>query len=133
MVRNFISMIWRRIPERYNLVGNHCEACGKDYFPQRKVCPHCRRKGKLVAKAMPREGKIYSFTQVHSAPTGFEHESPYYLAIIELSNGVKLLTQLVDSPKEKVKNGAKAKMVFRKIFQDDEEGAIAYGYKFKVA
>ena len=131
-MRKFLSMIWRRIPERYNLIGSKCDSCGAEFFPQRKLCHACRRKGKLSTVPMPREGKIYSFTEVHSAPSGFEHESPYFLALVELSNGVRLLTQLVDSPAERVKVGAKVAVVFRKIFEDDAEGAIAYGYKFKV-
>jgi len=127
-----IPLIWREIPERYRFIGNHCKTCGTDYFPQRKICPKCRRKGVLEDKKMPEEGKIFSFTQVHAAPQGFEHDSPYYLAIVELTNGVRLLTQVVDSDDDKVRIGAPVKLVFRKIFEDGKEGIIAYGYKFKV-
>ncbi len=81
---------------------------------------------------MPREGKIFSYTEVFVGPAGFEFETPYFLAIIELSNGAKVLSQIVDSEKESVKIGAKVKVVFRKIQDHDDEGAIAYGYKFKV-
>lgn len=125
-------MIWRRIPERYNLLGCYCERCGTPYFPERKVCPKCRRLGKLVKKRMPHEGKIYSFTQVHASQKGFEHETPYYLALVELKNGVRLMTQIVDSPAERVRIDAPVEMVFRRIFEDNEDGAIAYGHKFKV-
>ena len=131
-MREALPLIWRRIPERYNLVGTKCTNCNTPYFPQRRICPNCRRKGKMVVEKMPEEGFIYSFSEVHSAPGGFEQETPYYLAIVELKNGVKILTQVVDSPKEKVIIGAPVEMVFRKIFEDGEEGVIAYGYKFKV-
>ncbi len=124
-------MIWRRIPERYNLMGSKCETCDQEYFPARKICPACRRKGKLVPKSMPQEGKIYSYSEVHAAPAGFEFETPYFLAILELTNGVRLLAQLVDSPAETVKIGARAKLVFRRIAEDGKEGVISYGYKFK--
>ncbi|MFA6048389.1 MAG: Zn-ribbon domain-containing OB-fold protein [Candidatus Micrarchaeia archaeon] len=128
-----LPLIWRRIPERYNLIGSRCETCGTEYFPGRKVCPKCRRRGKLVAKRMPKAGKIFSFTEVFSAPAGFEHETPYFLAIIELENGVKILAQIVDSPRDTVAIGAKVEARFRKISEDDDEGVIAYGLKFKVA
>lgn len=130
-MRDLPSM-WRKSTARYNLIGCKCVTCGTSFFPSRSVCPKCRRNGRLEAEKMPRGGTIFSFTEVHSAPTGFEFETPYYLAIIELPNAVRVTTQLVDSPAEKVKIGAKTKMVFRKIFEDDEEGAIAYGFKFKV-
>ena len=132
-MRNLLPLIWRRIPERYRLIGSRDVESGEEFFPQRKISPSKRRKSRLEPHPMPREGKIYSYTRVHAAPTGFEVESPYFLAIIELSNGVKILSQLVDSPAEKVKIGATVKMVFRKIFEDNDDGAIAYGYKFKVA
>jgi len=124
--------MWRRSTERYNLIGSKCENCKKSFFPQRTVCPVCRRHGRLVPEYMPREGAIISFSEVHSAPTGFQFETPYHLCIIELSNKVRITTQVVDSPAEKVKIGAKAKMVFRKIYDEDAEAAIAYGFKFKV-
>ncbi|MFH1106856.1 MAG: Zn-ribbon domain-containing OB-fold protein [Candidatus Micrarchaeota archaeon] len=132
MVKGAMPLVWRRIPERYYLRGSRCENCGGEYFPQRQFCPKCRRKGKIVEKNMPETGKILTFTRVHVAPKGFEHEVPYFMAIIELGNGVKILSQVVDSDPAGVAIGAPVKMVFRKVMEDDCEGAIAYGYKFKV-
>ncbi|MEM4255632.1 MAG: Zn-ribbon domain-containing OB-fold protein [Candidatus Norongarragalinales archaeon] len=131
-MREALPLVWREIPERYNLIGSVCENCKHEFFPQRLICPNCRRKGNLAAKKMPEEGKIYSFTEVHAGAKGFENETPYVLAVIELSNGVKLLSHVVDSPAEKIKIGAGVKVVFRKIFAEGEEGIIAYGFKFKV-
>lgn len=127
-----LPLIWRKFPERYTLLGNKCLTCGKSFFPARHICPNCRRKGKLVEEQMPRSGKITSWTEVFSGPEGFEHETPYFLAIIELQNKARILAQVVDSKKEEVKIGSKVKMVFRKISDTDVEGPIAYGYKFKV-
>jgi len=81
---------------------------------------------------MPHTGKIISWTELCVAPFGFEKETPYFLAIIELENKAQILSQVVDSAPEKIKIGAKVKKVFRKISDIDPEGAIAYGYKFKV-
>jgi len=127
-----VPLVWRNYPERYNLLGNFCENCSSAYFPARPVCPKCRRKGRLVVQEMPRTGKIVSFTEVFVAPEGFENEAPYFLALIELENGAKILSQVVDSKKEKVRMGARVERCFRKIADNDAEGAIAYGYKFKI-
>ncbi len=127
-----IPLVWRRIPERYTLMGSLCENCKTEYFPQRKFCSKCRRKGRIVQKRMPEQGKIFSFTEVQAAPSGHEDEAPYFLAIVELNNGVKLMSQIVDSEREKIKFDAPVKTVFRKIAEGDDEGLIAYGYKFKV-
>ena len=127
-----LPLHWRRYPERYYLKGTVCETCNTAYFPPRKVCPKCRRKGKIKEEIMPKTGKIISFTELSVGPMGFEHETPYFLALIELDNGAKLLSQVVDSKKEKIKENAKVKKVFRKIADNDPEGAISYGFKFKV-
>lgn len=127
-----LPLMWRNYPARYSLKGNYCENCKTAFFPARKVCPNCRRKGKLVEKDMPREGIIDSWTEVFVGPSGFDKETPYFIALVDLGNGAKILSQIVDSAKEKVKAGAKVKKVFRKISDTDEEGIIAYGYKFKV-
>ena len=125
-----LPLIWRMIPEKYYLMGSHCANCDSDYFPFRQICPKCRRRGKVSEKRMPTTGKIFSFTEVHAPPSGFEYEVPYPLAIIALDNGVKLLAQIVDAPMEKIKIGSKVEMRFRRVGDDDEESAISYGYKF---
>jgi uncharacterized OB-fold protein len=132
MVNGALPSIWRKFPERYNLQGNYCETCKTSFFPARKVCPNCRRKGKLVSKQMPFNGKIVSWTEVFVGPPGFENEAPYVLAIVELENKARVLTQIVDSAKDKIKVGAKVNKCFRKISDTDQEGPIAYGFKFKV-
>jgi len=81
---------------------------------------------------MPRIGKIISYTKVYVPPEGFKNEAPYYLAIIELENKARVLSQIVDSEPEKIKIGAKVKKVFRRIAEPDKYGTITYGYKFKV-
>ena len=133
MTNGSLPLMWRKFPERYCMLGNKCASCGTAFFPARKMCPNCRRKGKLVDEEMTKGGEIITFTELFSAPYGFEIETPYFIAIIKLDNGAKILSQIVDSVHEKVKIGAKVQKVFRKISDIDPEGPIAYGYKFKVA
>lgn len=127
-----LPMTWRRIPERYGLIGSECENCGMKYFPVRKVCPKCRRKGKVREVKFSGKGKIYSHTVIYAPPTGFELDAPYIMAIVELDEGPRLTAQIVDSNAEDVKIGTPVEMVFRKIQEDGKEGLIHYGFKFKV-
>ncbi len=123
-----IPLNWRKYPERYRLEGSHCENCGKDFYPKRKICPDCRRKGKIIDKEMPRKGKVMSYSVVYAGHKDFEDENPYHIALVELDNGVKIFTQLVDS--DDIEIGSRVKKVFRKINSSDG-GVIAYGHKFK--
>ena len=131
MVSKHLPMHWRKIQERHNLKGSYCETCGSAFFPRVAMCPICRRKGNIIEMEMPRTGKILSYTKVFVGPTGFENETPYHIAIIELTNKVRILAQVVDTDEEKIRIGAKVQKMFRKIMDHDPHSAIVYGYKFK--
>jgi uncharacterized OB-fold protein len=128
-----LAITWRRIPERYRLSGSSCSNCSTNFFPTRNFCPNCRRRGKVSPKQFSGRGKVYSFSELTSGPAGFELEVPYVLAIIELEEGPRLTAQIVGISEKDVKIGDAVEMVFRKIFEDSDEGPIHYGYKFRLA
>ncbi|MBD3210683.1 transcriptional regulator [Candidatus Micrarchaeota archaeon] len=132
-MKESIPLTWRRIPERYRILGTKCETCGTNYFPKRLVCPKCRRKGKLSEVRFSGKGSVYSFTEISAPPEGFEDQVPYVLAIIELDEGVRLTSQIVDSHKDDVKIGSRVEQVFRVIQRDDPEGVVHYGFKFRLS
>jgi uncharacterized protein len=132
-MKEAIPLTWRKIPERYGLLGVKCETCDSHYFPKRSICPKCRRKGKIADVKYSGRGKVFSFTEVTAPPQGFEDQVPYILAVIELDEGARLTAQIVDARKEDVKVGSLVEQVFRVIQKDDPEGLIHYGFKFKLA
>ncbi|MFA5049392.1 MAG: Zn-ribbon domain-containing OB-fold protein [Candidatus Micrarchaeia archaeon] len=131
-MKSSISLTWRRIPERYRLEGNECLSCKSSFFPPRAVCPKCRRKGKLSPKRYSGKGKIYSYTRIHVPPDGFETQAPYFLALIDLAEGARILGQIVDCQENDISEGANVESVFRMIQKDDPEGLIHYGFKFRI-
>ena len=131
-MRESISLTWRKIPERYRLIGSKCVTCGSYYFPRRKICPKCRRKGKLEDVELSKTGKVYTFTKIYVPPTGFEKQAPYLMAGVELDDGVKVTGQIVDADLSEVKIGSRVEAIFRIIQKDDPEGLIHYGFKFRL-
>lgn len=127
-----IAITWRRIPERYRLEGTQCATCKKKYFPPRKFCMQCRRKGKIESFRFSGNGKVFSFSEVFVPPAGYELEAPYVLAIIELEEGARVTGQIVGVSDADVKIGDKVEMILRKILDEGEEGLIHYGYKFRL-
>lgn len=123
---------WRRRKERYALIGTHCETCNNYFFPIRSVCPNCRRKGKVSEVSLKPEGTILSYTEVNVAPSGFELNVPYTLALVQLEEGPIILSEIVDAGEKEVAAGKKVNVVFRKIREDGAEGVIHYGYKFEM-
>ena len=84
-----VPRFWRHIPQRYNLVGNHCENCDERYYPPRTICPNCRRDAKMKEYKFSGLGKVVTYTTIYNATDDFKRQTPYNLAIIELDEGIK--------------------------------------------
>jgi len=122
---------WRRYKERYRLLGTRCETCGNVYFPSRRVCPHCRREGKPTSLNFSGKGKVYTFTVIHVPLEGFEVFTPYTVGLIQLDEGPKVTSQIVDCKPEEVYIGMPVEACFRKLREQGKEGIICYGFKFR--
>jgi uncharacterized OB-fold protein len=57
-------------------------------------------------------GTIYSFTVVHRAPPGFTDSVPYVVALIDLAEGVRLMSNIVDCAPIDVRIGAAVQVTF---------------------
>lgn len=128
-----IPRFWREIQSRYNLLGTKCGNCGKVDFPPRSVCPDCGRKsfGKMKTTQLSGKGTVVTYTTIYEAPSQFDMQKPYTMAIIEMDEGVRLTSQLIDVKPQDVKIGMKVQATFRKLGQDGAAGVIHYGYKFR--
>ena len=79
---------------------------------------------------MPRVGTLLSYTLQKESFSGFEEQEPMTFGLVELTNGVRLVAQLVDIPYESLRIGSKVRAVFRRVRTDGASGQIFYGYKF---
>ena len=126
-----VASHWRRYRERYNLIGTKCVVCGKTYFPSRKICPDCRRDGKPVTVKFSGRGKVFTYTVIRAASEDFKIYVPYALGIIELEEGPKVTSQIIECNLEDVYIGMPVESCFRKLMAQGSEGIICYGFKFK--
>ena len=113
------------------LKGGKCNKCGNITYPARKVCPKCHSDDIEIID-LPREGKILTYTIIYSAPEGFGDFAPYAVAIVELTNGARLMLQIVDTDFKDIAIGKKVSIVFRRLFVEGKSGVIIYGPKARV-
>ncbi len=119
---------WREYPQKYRLEAEKC-GCGKICYPPRVVCPECGSRS-FETVEMPREGTVVTYTVVRVPPTGFVDQSPLPIAIVELTNGVRLMVQIGDvADPDELHIGMKVRLEFRRISADGEAGNIFYGHK----
>ena len=72
-----------------------CQACGKAYFPPRPFCPRCASRDIEVFRASGR-GRLHSYVIHHRPAQGFT--PPYAIAVVELEEGPRLMTNITDCP-----------------------------------
>ena len=74
-----------------------CRACDQVYFPPRPGCPAC---GSLEVSVFAASGRatLYSYVINHRAAPGSGFEAPYAIAVVELEEGPRMMTNLVDTP-----------------------------------
>jgi uncharacterized protein len=118
----------REKPQRYRLEAGKCAKCRKVSFPPRLVCPKCKGM-KFKTINLKDQGKLLTYTVIRVASDKFSKETPFAVGIVEVSDGVRLTTQIADADVEKLKIGQKVKLVFRKIQDDGKAGIHMYGYK----
>ena len=122
---------WRLKKQRYALVGEICPHCEAKIFPPRDVCPECSGEAK-TPYVFSGKGEVYSFTRMGNAPSGYEEQAPYTVALIKLAEGPVVTAQLTDLGEDEVTIGMPVEMVTRKLRTDgDERGMLVYGYKFR--
>ncbi len=119
---------WRAMPQRYRYEAAKCKSCGKIFFPPRLVCDKCKSR-EFETIQLNREGKVLTYTIIRVAPSQFVDQAPYPIAVVELKDGVRLLTQISDCDVDKIKIGMQVKLEFRKVSEDGDAGIINYGYK----
>jgi uncharacterized protein len=73
-----------------------CTGCGRWIFYPRGLCPHCFSDD-LAWEPVAGTGVVHAFTIVHRHPSpAFNAEIPYVVALIELDEGARLLSNLVE-------------------------------------
>lgn len=79
--------------EEGKIMATRCIKCGKLYFPPRADCPN-DLSTELKWEELSGKCKLVTYTTVNFAPTGFEKEVPYTIALAEFEEGVKVYATL---------------------------------------
>src|SRR5712692_3846107 len=72
-----------------------CDACANVYFPPRPFCPSCGGREVRVFAASGK-ARLYSYVIHHRPAPGFT--PPYAIAVVELEEGPRMMTNIVDCP-----------------------------------
>ena len=109
---------WSDWHARGELRFQRCGACGTWIHLPRVLCPECGSE-ELTWEPSTGAGTIYSWTRTHRAfNPSFGAELPYVCAVVELAEGVRVLTLLVDAPAGDIAIGAGVQVSFETLGGD---------------
>ncbi len=103
--------------KRRELALPRCKTCSGIFFYPREQCPNCFSDD-LDWTRVSGQGRLYSFTIVHqSAHPAFQPDTPHIYAIIQLNEGPKIPSNLVECEIE----DARIDMPVEAVFEDVSE------------
>ena len=102
------------------LIGiGRCRSCGEHFLP-RVICPSCWSSD-VEQVVVEGRGTLHSFTVCHrAAASGFEADLPYVVALVELEQGVRVLSTVVDIEHDALW----IEMPLRADFEDRGDGLV---------
>lgn len=110
-VQPWSQKFWDGTKERKLLI-QVCKDCNSKIFYPRKYCPECWS-GKLDWIEASGKGKIYTFSTAYGmVEPRFMDELPYTIAYVDLDEGVRLMTRIVDCDPKEIKIGMEVEVTF---------------------
>jgi uncharacterized OB-fold protein len=122
--------------EPVHLLGSRCDDCGTTVFPGGRGCPKCGATH-MVQVELSRRGTLWTWTSQDFLPkepyAGPETEADftgYLVGYVELPEGVRVVTRLVDVDRAAVRIGMEMELVIVP-FNVDPDGTevLAYGFR----
>ena len=101
---------------RHELMLQRCRRCTRFFFYPRAACPHCLS-GDVEWQRVSGRGTLHTFTVVHRGLRGFPLGEPYILAVVELEEGPRMMTNLVDVEPDpaRIRIGMDVEVVFADV------------------
>lgn len=98
------------------LVAQRCADCGVLRHPPRPMCPHCRS---LTVEAVTLSGlgTLYSYAILHH-PQHPAFEYPLPVALVDLDEGVRVVSNLVDVDPTAIQIGMRVQVAFEPTADD---------------
>lgn len=89
----FTQIFWDGLPEG-KLLTSKCIECEHLTFPPKPICPECWHQ-EVEWIELSGRGILRSFTEVSAAPQMFADDSPYTLCIVDLEEGVRVVSHIL--------------------------------------
>jgi uncharacterized OB-fold protein len=99
--------------EQGQLLIKRCRNCERAYFYPRPFCPHCWSE-EVEWEVASGRARLYTWSVVYvNDLPPFADQVPYIAAIVDLDEGPRMMTNVVDCPVHNLKAGMPLQVAFR--------------------
>ncbi len=127
-MKSIVPRYTREIPQRARLEAAKCTQCGHIEFPPRLICSKCGNR-EFEPVTLQKTGTLLTYTIIYTPAEAFAMQAPFAMGIVELDDGVRLTTQIVDTPFDQLEVGKRVEIIFRRVQKEGHAGILEYGYK----
>ncbi len=100
------------------LMIQRCSACGTVMWPVKTHCVNCLAPEPAWVQASG-QGTLYSFVLMHQVlHPGFAGEVPYNIAEVDLAEGLRIITNIIDCPNDQLHIGMPLEVVFAVLSEE---------------
>jgi uncharacterized OB-fold protein len=114
MIDDFTEAFWRAA-QHGELLIRRCDECGEAHYYPRPFCPRCWSSN---VRWEPASGRavLYTYSTVYENDLPpFAEQVPYVAAVVDLDEGPRMSTQVVDCDAADLRIGLPLQVVFRRI------------------
>lgn len=123
VINSTTAEFWKATTEG-RFILQRCDACDIVLWFPRRNCPKCWTENVSTFDAQ-QTGTIYSFTVVRKGKGAFQDAGPFVVAYVELADGPRIMTNIVDCDIDALHIGMSVEMVFH----DTGEGSALYRFR----
>lgn len=123
LVTSANEIFWNATAES-RLVLQRCSSCDTVAWPTRRHCSQCWTETLVEFDASGR-GKVYSFTVVRKGQNDYKEAAPFVVAYVELDEGPRVMTNIVDCAPDDVE----VDMAVEVVFHDTGHGNALYRFR----
>jgi uncharacterized OB-fold protein len=113
------------------LLGTRCGACGSVHFPRADACTYCATADPEPVE-LSRRGTLWAWTAVTASPPGYQGEVPFGVGVVELPEGVRVISRLTESDPSALAEGQRMELRIVAL-HEDEDGNDVVTYAFAPA
>lgn len=102
--------------KQHKLLLKKCKACGHIDHPPYLYCTSCANEDEYEWIEASGKATLYAYAvNIYGVPFAFMEDLPYVTALVDLAEGPRMISNIVDSDPKELKNGMELKVVFEEV------------------